>query len=99
VKLFARSAVLFLPSSEKGRALTSRMPRERIPTESDGPFAQVEGRPAFPWDTQQTDPGVSGNLDQHCPPQSLPSWIRLASNSQAARTIIGELFKKDGTWR
>ena len=26
------------------------MPRERVLTESDGPFAQVEQRTIFPWD-------------------------------------------------
>ena len=36
--------------TEKGKALTARMPRERILTESDGPFAQISGRPLWPWD-------------------------------------------------
>ncbi|SCY98872.1 Qat anti-phage system TatD family nuclease QatD [Microvirga guangxiensis] len=36
--------------TEKGRALTSRAPRDRILTETDGPFASVEGRSALPWD-------------------------------------------------
>jgi TatD DNase family protein len=33
----------------KGRELVRRMPRERILTESDGPFARVDGAPALPW--------------------------------------------------
>jgi TatD DNase family protein len=37
-------------SGEKGRALAARMPRERVLTETDGPFAQLDGRPAMPWD-------------------------------------------------
>jgi TatD DNase family protein len=37
-------------AGEKGRALAARMPRERILTESDGPFAQINGRPAHAWD-------------------------------------------------
>jgi TatD DNase family protein len=37
-------------SSEKGRALAARMPRERVLTETDGPFAQLDGQPAMPWD-------------------------------------------------
>lgn len=36
--------------SEKGRALASRMPLDRVLTESDGPFAQVQGRPMWPWE-------------------------------------------------
>lgn len=37
--------------SKRGRALAARIPRNRILTESDGPFAQVEERSALPWDT------------------------------------------------
>lgn len=35
---------------ERGRALATIMPRERILTESDGPFAQINGRALDPWD-------------------------------------------------
>lgn len=37
-------------ASQKGCALVGRMPRDRVLTESDGPFAQVNGRSALPWD-------------------------------------------------
>lgn len=37
-------------AGEKGRKLVANMPRDRVLTESDGPFAQVDGRPAYPWD-------------------------------------------------
>jgi TatD DNase family protein len=40
-------------AGEKGRALAARMPRERILTETDGPFAQLDGRSALPWDVEQ----------------------------------------------
>lgn len=40
-------------AGEKGRALASRMPRDRVLTETDGPFAQLDGRPALPWDAEQ----------------------------------------------
>lgn len=36
--------------SSKGRALLERMPRDRVLTESDGPFAQVDGRSIWPWE-------------------------------------------------
>lgn len=36
--------------SSKGRSLVSAMPYNRILTESDGPFAQLERRPVLPWD-------------------------------------------------
>ena len=39
-------------ASAKGRALAAAMPRDRILTETDGPFAQVDGSAALPWDCQ-----------------------------------------------
>lgn len=36
--------------SEKARALVSDMPRDRVLTETDGPFAQIGGESAKPWD-------------------------------------------------
>ena len=35
--------------SANGRMLASRMPAERVLTESDGPFAQLDGQPVMPW--------------------------------------------------
>ena len=37
----------------KGRKLVLRMPRDRVLTESDGPFAQIDGRSAWPWDVER----------------------------------------------
>ncbi len=37
----------------KARDLISQMPRNRILTETDGPFAQVDGQSAMPWDAQR----------------------------------------------
>ncbi|GFO80600.1 MAG: TatD family hydrolase [Methyloceanibacter sp.] len=39
-------------SNDKGKKLASAMPRARILTESDGPFAQLGDQPAFPWDVE-----------------------------------------------
>lgn len=36
-------------SSQNGRNLAARMPRERVLTESDGPFAQIDGQAVIPW--------------------------------------------------
>jgi TatD DNase family protein len=36
--------------SKKGQETIATLPPERILTESDGPYAQVRGRPAQPWD-------------------------------------------------
>ena len=38
--------------SERGRELASHIPRDRILTETDGPFAQGEGKALAPWDVQ-----------------------------------------------
>jgi TatD DNase family protein len=39
-------------SSDKGRQLVQQIPRDRILTETDGPFVQLKGRPAYPWDIE-----------------------------------------------
>lgn len=36
--------------SSKGKSLVAQMPRERIITETDGPFVQLDNRTVFPWD-------------------------------------------------
>jgi TatD DNase family protein len=46
-------------ASEKGRALTAKMPRDRLLTETDGPFAQVDGTSALPWDSARTVPHLA----------------------------------------
>ena len=38
-------------STAKGTAIASEIPKDRVLTETDGPFAQLDGRPALPWDT------------------------------------------------
>lgn len=43
-------------NGERGRGLAAKMPRDRILTESDGPFAQLEGRPLLPWDAAKAEP-------------------------------------------
>ncbi len=36
--------------SERGRAAVSAMPRDRVVSETDGPFGEIDGKPAYPWD-------------------------------------------------
>lgn len=45
--------------SKKGRTLIEKMPRDRILTESDGPFAQIDDHPAMPWDTELAIQGLA----------------------------------------
>jgi TatD DNase family protein len=49
---------------EKGRLLAGRMPRDRILTESDGPFAQVDGRAVWPWEASRATSGLASLWDQ-----------------------------------
>jgi len=42
--------------AEKARALVCAMPKERVLTETDGPFAQLDGQSAKPWDAQRATP-------------------------------------------
>lgn len=37
-------------NSAAGKALAKKLPKDRVIPESDGPFAQLEGRPVMPWD-------------------------------------------------
>ena len=39
-------------ASKKGLSLAARMPREHVLTESDGPFAQLNGRAIMPWQVE-----------------------------------------------
>ncbi|RJQ10186.1 MAG: TatD family deoxyribonuclease [Dehalococcoidia bacterium] len=40
-------------AGKRGRELAARMPRDRVLTESDGPFGQVEFRSALPWEVDR----------------------------------------------
>jgi TatD DNase family protein len=40
--------------SPNGRRLAAAMPHDRVVPESDGPFAQVGGRPVMPWSAHET---------------------------------------------
>lgn len=46
-------------ASTKGRALATLMPRDRVLTETDGPFAKVDGAAALPWDCQLAVAGLA----------------------------------------
>jgi TatD DNase family protein len=48
-----------MTTSDKGRALIGAMPSERIITESDGPFVQIDGRVAMPWDVARAEVGLA----------------------------------------
>jgi TatD DNase family protein len=79
-------------SGEKGRAMASIMPPDRLLTESDGPFAQIDGRPLFPWDTaaaERTLASIWGISDEEARHRLVDNLRRLTSqvtpNSDAPR--------------
>ena len=50
--------------SVNGRALAAKLPRNRVVPESDGPFAQIAGKPVMPWSAKQvaTKLGAAWNI-------------------------------------
>lgn len=38
--------------SDRGRSIAERLPRGCVLTESDGPFAQIQGKPLMPWQVE-----------------------------------------------
>ena len=45
--------------SERGRSAAALMHRDRVLAETDGPFGQVEGRSAYPWESWRIVPYLS----------------------------------------
>jgi TatD DNase family protein len=45
---------------DRGRGLAARMPQDRILTESDGPFARMDGAPVLPWQVDKAVRILSG---------------------------------------
>lgn len=78
-------------ASEKGKALASKMPRDRTLTESDGPFAQVEGRAAMPWDADRAVTALSELWEEsevHVRDRLLANLKRLAASACLPSAII-----------
>ncbi|MGD9656459.1 MAG: Qat anti-phage system TatD family nuclease QatD [Methylocystis sp.] len=65
--------------TKKGRALVSRMPRDRILTETDGPFAQRAGVALSPWDVVETE--------------KLLAEIWQVSIDECRKTLLGNLAR------
>ena len=70
-------------ASEKGRALAAKMPRDRLLTETDGPFAQLEGSTALPWDAERA---IALLADMWTEPETAVRE-RLATNLRRLRTV------------
>ena len=53
--------------SDRGKMLVARMPRERILTESDGPFAQINRRSILPWEVSRAVTVLADLWDNNVP--------------------------------
>jgi TatD DNase family protein len=73
-------------ASENGRNLASKMSRDRVLTESDGPFAQIDGVAVLPWQAEIAVGGLGS--------------VWSMSNADVARTLRDNfkvlLAKHDG---
>lgn len=70
--------------AEKGRALTARMPKERVLTESDGPFAQIDYRPIWPWEAAQ----AAVSLAQIWEIDAQGAAVQLQANLHEIRSLV-----------
>jgi len=69
---------------DKGRTLCQQIPRDRILTESDGPFAQIDGRAAWPWEAHNAIAQLSELWDvstEEVEQQILSNLTRLGQNA------------------
>jgi TatD DNase family protein len=88
-------------ASSNGRALVMRMPRDRVLTETDGPFARINGETVMPWDVDKAIRGLSElwSLTPVLVEQSLYSNLRsLTTNPYGAeRFPLNALHAKRAT--
>jgi TatD DNase family protein len=82
-------------AGNKGRSLVARIPRTRILIESDGPFAQANGRPLLPWDSASVVPHLAQLWDNPLSTvqaQLLANLKRLSSGSDVAQRKGSQRF-------
>lgn len=65
--------------SERGRAVVTEVPMDRILTETDGPFTHIDGHPAEPADVRVTAEAIAHV--RNVPPDELARTIQ--ANLQA----------------
>ncbi|MEI8571226.1 TatD family deoxyribonuclease [Methylomonas sp. LW13] len=72
----------------KGQDLVRRMPRDRILTESDGPFVQVDGRSAWPWEAANVISQLGNIWDQSVSDVEQQLALNLRSLGQLAHSDL-----------
>ena len=76
---------------ERGRRLATRMPRERVLTESDGPFARIGGRSVLPWEVDRAVDILADLWDgDHWETQRMLHDNLLNLTQEVARTFLVE---------
>lgn len=77
-------------TKEKSRALVATLPLERLLTETDGPFTQIDGHPARPADIETTI-GILGRL-RHLAPDMTATTVQ--TNLRTLLNAAGVLIDK-----
>jgi len=76
--------------SERGRSHAAQMPRNRVLTESDGPFAQIDGVAVYPWKVDEAERVLSELWD-------MPAEVVTKILHENLRTLVnGALEDKVG---
>ncbi|MBI3131455.1 MAG: TatD family hydrolase [Acidobacteria bacterium] len=72
-------------SSANGQKLSALMPRERVVSESDGPFAKVHGTPVMPWEADTVAAKLAQTWDM--PAEDASKVLR--SNGLSLARLLG----------
>lgn len=77
--------------SERGRQLVLGMPRDRILTETDGPFARNGNAPLFPWDVADAEVALAKlwESDGDGVRRQLERNLRMLSQTRAVAPVTG----------
>ena len=70
-------------TTQKGRSLLSLVPRDRILTETDGPYVKIGGRPAKPSDVKNVLSGIAdvwGTSDENVEAQVAENFTQLCQS-------------------
>lgn len=71
-------------ATANGRSVASKLPRDRVVPESDGPFAKVAGKPVLPWSAEQT----AELLAQAWSVSQQDALVALAENSKRLLALL-----------
>ena len=73
--------------SANGRKLAALMPRDRVVSESDGPFAKIRGAHVMPWEANTVAVKLAGTW---CLSQEEVSTVLKSNGLRLAALLIGQ---------